>query len=296
MLKRYFLQMGFTFQVISIIVSNPTSQLASSTSFASDASIVSMSLSHKGISRLDNEKDFRLLLENKAIICSKSQISFLSPKVAHLLRVDPTFDEFQINIPESSECANIINGIILGMPINVPSTKIEVFDQIFFELGNDELISIKHIAINSNNAFDIISKKDAHKFDISEDIKYMASHFYELDQCKIKMMDLLILESILSSPNLVLKNEKELFKLLLSIEESRDEDTSTLFSCLHLEFLDASDISLFLNIVNNDNFGTLWPCICRRLICQVNQQANTPRYRQAILPNKARGKSSSTWG
>lgn len=79
-------------------------------------------------------------------------------------------------------------------------------------------------------------------------------------------MDSEKLEAVLRNPNLVLNSESELFKLLNEIKETRNDDISSLFACLHLEYLEINEVQKFIEIVSTENFGIL----CRRLMYPID--------------------------
>lgn len=235
--------------------------------------VIRMNLSHKGVSRLNDTRDFSLIIGDRTIECSRSQIRFLSPKIAHILNSDPTFDKFKISVPECSCLIDVLENILAGLPIEVPRSKIDVFDRIISELGNDELLSVQYIEVNSSNVFDVIREKSQHFFDISRDVRFIASHFFELPRDHLMSLEISVLASVLESEELVLKSENDLFELIIDFGNSLNEDISCLLSCLHLEYLSSSHMSQFVDLVTNDNFGILWPCIRSRLVVPIDHSS-----------------------
>lgn len=235
--------------------------------------VIRMNLSHKGVSRLDDTRDFSLIIGDRTVECSRSQIRFLSPKIAHILNSDPTFDKFKISVPECLCLIDVLENILAGLPIEVPRSKIDVFDRIISELGNDELLSVQYIEVNSSNVFDVIREKSQHFFDISKDVRFIASHFFELPRDHLMSLEISVLASVLESEELVLKSENDLFELIIDFGDSKNEDISCLLSCLHLEYLSSSHISQFVDLVTNDNFGILWPCMRSHLVVPINHSS-----------------------
>lgn len=135
-----------------------------------------MSLSHKGLSRLIEEKDFNLKFgdSDRVIKCSKSQITFISPRIANLIKNDATMNEFTLRTQKSSSCFDIVGNMMNGLPIDVNEDEIFPFRGIIYELQNDELINEAQSDINCDNVFEIVSIKHENGFYYEREVEFIA--------------------------------------------------------------------------------------------------------------------------
>lgn len=102
-----------------------------------------VTLTHEGLSRLSCHKNFELKTDSQeeTIVCSKSQISFISPVISKLLLVDPTINEFTLHTKKSSTCAKYLRILLNGSSLSVKDELVDTFVGIVCELGNEELLS-----------------------------------------------------------------------------------------------------------------------------------------------------------
>ncbi|KAK8836763.1 hypothetical protein M9Y10_037284 [Tritrichomonas musculus] len=113
-------------------------------------------------------------------------------------------------------------------------------------------------------------------------IDEIAAHFYEIDESLIINTYTQILNDILSSSSLKIKNEEALMQTLLnrrsSIQESGREDDQFFFEKVRFVFLSENGIRNFLNEVSIREIDeALWSSISRRLVMPVSTEVENDR-------------------
>lgn len=231
---------------------------------------VQVSLTHAGLSRIADD-DFVLRTDRELIRCSRSQIKFLSPRVSRMLILDPTISYFKLGTSNSSTCSDILREIIKGNPVEVTEDKLMTFCSIASELDNDELIDKIKISgcLTIDNVIESICVKLSLSVKHDEEIAFISKHFYEFDSSRLeslKSLDITTLESILSHELLSVEDEHSLFEFIIGVISYRGNEFASLLSHIHLEYLDTDGVSLYLSYVDEDNIGSLFPAIARRLV------------------------------
>jgi hypothetical protein len=106
---------------------------------------------------------------------------------------------------------------------------------------------------------------------IEEEIRLARSDFYELDFEELKDLDICILEAILSSPALRLKNEDSLLEFICKVECESPILVRQVFS----EYLRSETISVFVDFLSPSNPDPLiWSSLYRRLLLPASHQRN----------------------
>jgi hypothetical protein len=138
----------------------------------------------------------------------------------------------------------------------------EVLNQIMeFEVGNEE--------IGIDNCLLRLKCKEECNFDCEEEIEFIASNFYRFNSLHLetlKKFRVEILERILNSANLCLKDEDSLVEFVSSLSE----EFSTLYDYVEVRFLSPKGIDLFVSSVSLENINICcWKSICDRLRCEL---------------------------
>lgn len=228
---------------------------------------VRINLSHQGLARLGSSFDFVLKTDSEDVLCNKSQILFLSPAIEKILKSDPTISEYHLLAVNSGKCAKYFQDIFSGNPIMIKSEDLGIFNTIVNELGNKELFTPEFDHIDNENVFASLSIKISLGLDLNEEIKFIAEHFCEFKKEYLETLDLLVLEEVFSSPKLIIESEIDLFSFIRDLYELRGNEYKRLFGFINIEYLTQKELQYFLNIVDLDNVGPFWSCICSRLLC-----------------------------
>jgi hypothetical protein len=135
-------------------------------------------------------------------------------------------------------------------------------------LGNRELLTQLY-DVNEINVKNVCSRmRNGHfcEFCIEEEIAFAASHFDELVFEELKNLDICIVDQILSSPRLRLKDEDSLFELICEF----DCESPVLFRHVLSDYLSCETMSVFLDLVCPPAPDpVMWSSLCRRLLLPV---------------------------
>jgi hypothetical protein len=141
-------------------------------------------------------------------------------------------------------------------------------------LGNTELL---HQFLNDTgllNEFTVLPrlrKKSAVGISVDSEIEFAAAHFYELQrenevEC-FKLVDISVLERIVTSPALCLRGEDSLLTFICRLERAEE---MYLLRYLRSEYLSTDGMELFLTHLSDSTLDALiWPSLCRRLLLPV---------------------------
>jgi hypothetical protein len=213
----------------------------------------------------------RFIVGNSSYECSKFQASFLSPRVTSLLLNDATLSEYEIEgVGPCTDGFSFRDVLPLchGGVISVTDSNYEFVTAVAKGLRNREmfetLIEFKFSHLEKNVANVLLRVLKGKFFDScsSEDIEYLASHYYEIDESLLKSLDMEELRRIVSSPSLRVKDEDSFLGFMLHLFPS----DSRFLGYVRSEYLSPEGIDRLLNAVSSDNIDrSIWASICRRL-------------------------------
>jgi hypothetical protein len=160
--------------------------------------------------------------------------SFISPRVGLLVQQDKTINSYfveslSLSRTEGIELNRVIEDFELlmkGSGIVGNGSELRGLCEFAAVLGNTELL--KQLCdindINDIHTQNVCSRmRNGHSYDccIEEEILFAASHFSELEFEELKDLDICILEGILSSPLLRLRDEDSLLELICQMDLDR---------------------------------------------------------------------------
>jgi hypothetical protein len=228
-------------------------------------------LSSQGLERAAafGDDGFKFIGRGFELECTQFQAAFISPRVHLLLQEDRTVNSLfietktdEIDGPRIIELLReLINGVsIVPDPAHYPS----LFELAAF-LGNTELLNqlTDDIKIESETVCSRLRKGYSCGQSIDEAITFAASHLYELDFEEIALLDLSLIESIVSSPALRLKDENSLLELIRMV----DCDGPILHRYLCSEYLTGEHMTAFLDFLSCSDLDPLiWSSVSGRLL------------------------------
>jgi hypothetical protein len=235
--------------------------------------------------------DFVLQIGSERIKCSRFEAAFLSPRITSILLADPTVEEYEIKV-ESVEKVNLDSLLSLSRngSFEVSESNFEFLKGIAKSLGNQELcealkqFNSEREELNTSNVCERLSLSRVLEVSACQEIDYLASHFYELDENLLKVMELKDLTEILRSDQLRILSEDSLLGFVLELGQGCFE----LLGCLHTEYLSPSAMSRLLESVSLEEVDTnLWKSLCRRLLLAVSvpvDQFTPTRFRVNEFP------------
>jgi hypothetical protein len=204
----------------------------------------------------------------------------VSDAVARILSSDKTVNRF--NLGETKVCFESIIALMEGRSIVLSQENCESLQEIAKMIENEELLKkclefgIGKEEISVMNCIDRLKAKEESGCSIDEEIKFIASHFYELDTESLKEVKRETIESIISDECLCLRDEESLVKFI----ESLGEEYSFLYRYVECCFLSLEGIEEFLSQISENGMDErLWRSLCRRLRCELsNRRLTSPRF------------------
>ncbi|KAK8842759.1 hypothetical protein M9Y10_025623 [Tritrichomonas musculus] len=265
--------------------------------------ISNFALSIESIKEIPFEKydnDFTFVVNGKEYKTSRFFADFISPRIRQAHFVDKTINKYCFNTIAKTTKIDFssILSLITFQPTNLNQREVDYFIDIFSALGNKrellKLIPQYNEEITTQNVFNRINKKqkylqrfnsarypneqESEKYDeeasllmienqqINSEIDFVSTHFYELDIEKVKKIDSTILEEIIKSDKLMLKDEDILIRMIIDLY-SKDHKLAYFFK--YVNFLNVSNEELqhFSRIFDlTDIDGQIWSSIIERTL------------------------------
>jgi hypothetical protein len=119
----------------------------------------------------------------------------------------------------------------------------------------------------------------------SADVTFAASHFHEFSISDVQSLNVSILQSILSSPDLLLTDESSLCEMIRNLfYQSNDVSYWTLLEFVRFEFLGTESIHSVIEMISESfdflTFG-IWESICQRLLLSVPPILSGKRFQES---------------
>jgi hypothetical protein len=236
-------------------------------------------LTSKGLERTtDIEGDkFWIVMGGDRFECNRFQAAFMSKAIHRAISADSTITEFEIVGYESNlDVVNEFSRLMKGSSLVITESNCENWELIARVLENDELLDpiIKfetgEEALSLSNCLFRFELRMRNRLDTTEELKFIAAHFYEFDSSALeKLQEFDILEQVISSDNLCLKDEDSLVEFISLL----GEEYSNLFDYVECQFLSLKGIDKFLSKVSLEKVkGRVWESICRRLRCEISNR------------------------
>ena len=218
---------------------------------------------------VNNQHSFSIPIE---VIVSLSRV--ISKELSH----DFSLEKMNINIDfEEEENVSILQSIFNGVPFASNTSNNEKLQNdllsIGLAIGNSHLFQPTIDFLNENNNFEamsistildrlrkkqIISSYNQQLITFDAEITFLSKHFYNFAEeerfiswCQ-KENNSDFVEQIISHPNLLLRNEDQLFNFILILCE-RNKKNQILFKYLFLECCNESSINKLTNYINENN-------------------------------------------
>jgi hypothetical protein len=229
-------------------------------------------LSARGLERAASleQSNFAIVVGSETFHCSKFQAAFISPKIAQLLQIDPTIEQFIIDDIEieSQNHRSLIEELLRIGNINVEKSQTAFVLQLCCQLKNDELseeFSKRFLAnkdIELTNCIERYRIKREMNIDYSCELEFIASHFHMIDKTSRDELRKTEVDKILQEASLELETEDWLVSYLIV----RGSDFHELFRHVRFEHLSVSGIDEFLRHFSYSNVDEdIWVSLCRRL-------------------------------
>jgi hypothetical protein len=199
--------------------------------------------------------DFSFIVGDHRYRCQSSIAQFLSPRVSKLHSIDATINELRLEVEDRDELFGSVLKSAGGSSIAVDSAQRRTFAEICGALWNSELYEsvcgqlIDEVTME--NIVDRLRFLSTTRCDISAELKFIASHFYDF-LCRpdaLKPMPFSILYEAIGQGSLRLENEDSLYNFISrGIETNRE--MHGLLEFLRLEYCSTE--------IMNDFFGHIF--------------------------------------
>jgi hypothetical protein len=247
-------------------------------------------LPSRGLGRVASisEHDFVFIGQCFEHRCSKFEAAFLSPRVHSLLLADRTVESIVLasglaGNEEQRLFEAFVNLYIqkdAGIVLNSKDRR--GFLQLAHFLGNREIIDQLFRGddpVSLGNVCLRLIDKPAFDVPIDEEIDFASLHFSELDSEVVRGLDISILERIVSSPSLCLRDEDSLVDFICNHQV-------LLLRYVQCEYLTCEGIKKLLAVVSlNDIDALMWESILRRLFLPVSSSSKSGMVRFTPPPS-----------
>lgn len=242
----------------------------------------------KGLPFHKYENNFTFIVNGKQYLTSRIVADLLSPYIRQLHYIDFSINEFYLTtkqIPNEETLNNDFFFDFLSLATfndsQIDQIRKKYYSAYFFILGNIEEYSklqpyytqtptIDNVVdrLNSINEITSLINLNVNPATLVYDeiIEFAASHFEELDKKEMKKLSIEIIEKVLNSEKLKLKDEDSLLKFILSLYE-KDKSYSVLFDYIAFSNVREETFDNFLREIQLEfiNDG-IWRSICNRII------------------------------
>lgn len=252
------------------------------------------------IEKYDN--DFTFIVNGQEFKTSRLQAELLSTKICQNHLIDPTLNKIIINTKVSGDFSKILK-LINFEEKSFSTEEIPFISEIFQILDIDSIKIINSTEEKErdiNTIFELINKHENYEIfysdPLKEDIDFISSHFYELNDEKIKNFCKLktsTIEKIIGHSKLRLNTEDQLLNIINQLYKT---DSANSFLYCFVDFLNVSveTISEFLRIFDiNDITNETWESISTRLLQDIIKNEKTCDKRKCYF-NKEQQKPKST--
>jgi hypothetical protein len=212
---------------------------------------------------------------------------FLSPRVSSLLSKDETIREFHLNTQDPDHRFGRFLSLGYGCEVAFEDGDLHFVRSICRELLNSELFQLTFEGTDGEIENHELFVRFAFSSEMGEvtgdDLKLMASRFWEFSVSDLEHLSVEVLGGILSEGELLLNDEDSLFEVIYRVA-SRDLSYFPLLEFVRFEFLSDRCIQIAFEFLSRSfEFVTrgIWDSLGRRLTLS----ANPPRLpRRFVLP------------
>lgn len=247
-----------------------------------------LNLSADGLKRVAAQqlaKDFTFVVGEKKYHCSSIFAEFVSPKIAKLRMQDNTINSFSIDIPDPDGYFNLVLQLMHGNDVTANVPESIFLRKVGHILENTEIVNafsfLNTKKLTIQNAVPTLEEKMENGRDITKEIQYIASNFYTIKKNSLFNLDLETLNFILSSPNLVIDSENDLYTFIIDLITKRGNKFKTLLSKVRYQCLTEDVIANFSKYVTPQDFTEiegLWEAVSARLKCKHQKKQIGSRY------------------
>ena len=242
--------------------------------------LMEVCLSARGLSQVafgSLPLDFSFLVGDHEYRCSSILASFISPKVAALLKADSLVDSFRVvNVPDKEHEFENVMKLMNGVPIVMTDFLVDYLAVVGTQLGNSELVELSGKQPKTPLSVENVCARLARKIEIGlpfeEEIDFLSENISDVDESQLMQFDSSILFSILGSSKLRIDSEGWLLNLVCAIVAQKGPAYQMLFATVHYDNLTEDEMRLFVESFHVEHMsGAIWDALTQRLIRKVSK-------------------------
>ena len=226
------------------------------------------------------DKDFIFIVNDQLYMTNRFVADLISPIIRKLHEIDETFSVYQIDTNIDGDFQSILDYVQMK-EIKLNIKYIVYFQNIMKILGNPNetlkfSLDIKG-EISFNNVISRMIYKNEMDLNYNDEISFIANNFEVMINNHYKELmsfDPAIIEQIIASQNLKIKNEDSLFDFIIDLYQ-RSKKYSYLFQYVTFFNVSQSSIEKFVNTFKIQDLDMqIWDQVCSRLKCKVSENSN----------------------
>lgn len=211
-------------------------------------------------------RDFDFIYDHETFSCNKIIADFLSPIVNHIHRTDPTLDHFEI--PNDKHYPPPLFKLIIDSAelkdIQITKENAEALKYFYSKLGNKDfdkfVLCNETPVINKDSAFNLLYIKMKLGVSVNQEVEFIASHLYELDdkmetETENGNLTVDILRMIFGSSHIKIKNEDWLFNYIMKWTNKKSSEFICLFEYVKFRCLSEKSVKTFFKSVPLDELN-----------------------------------------
>jgi hypothetical protein len=234
-------------------------------------------LSARGLANVavpDWSDDFTFIIGRHRYQCQSSVAQFLSPRVSKLHSIDATISELRLEVRDRQRVFGSVLEAARGDHIAVDSGHRRTFAAICAALWNSELsesvFGQLSDEVTMENVVDRLRSLPATQCDISTELEFIASHFYDLLRRRdaLKALPFSLLYAIISRGSLRLESEDSLYDFIRKNTETNG-GMCRLLEFVRLEYCSADVVTDFFDLHSGHFYevnASMWGSIRTRLV------------------------------
>lgn len=239
------------------------------------------------------EQDFTFIVNGQEYKTSRIVADILSPKIKNAHLSDSTINKFYINT--NNQKSDIIHFPDFLKLVNYETNSIKTdiineYSDYFYHLGNNhDYIRLQLIRLNLITKEDplltfssIFLNEEKQEISYEEEglkdfISFISSHFYEIDQEKMKKLPKSAIYSIISNPNLRVSDEDSFLNFIVELYLN-DRSYSDLFEYVIFNNVRKKALKSFFSVFTYEDINmNIWHSICDLFTSQSNSN-HSERY------------------
>lgn len=225
---------------------------------------------------------FTFIVNGESFICPRFFAEFISPIISKSLLADCTLDSFSIDIPFKGSFSDFL-ALSKGEPLEINDSNYHFIKYISKSLQNEELMDFfdkDNPELSVDNVIDRMKSKKIENRSYENEINFISSHFYEIDEVSLLVFGYDDISLILSNKGIRPQSEDSLFDFIYSLFE-RDKSFFGLFEYVEFIYLSNEKIHQFNRIFDDNKIKmnkNVWRAISKRLL--ENPKAIKIRYNE----------------